>query len=178
MERYWVIGGDYDGPQFGAVQSGTEQVKGPFEDQGRALTAVLGEIQAFLDNETGNGRLKDERALLTTALHDTQAMIGAMVGQLTSAQEDPTNLYKVGQNTTRLLLACGDLLTGWLLLRHAEVAMTALGADTSAKDRAFYEGKIASARFFTTQVLPRLSAERTVVENTDNSLMGVPEESF
>ena len=38
MERYWVIGGDYDGPHFGAVQPGTEQVKGPFEDQGRALT--------------------------------------------------------------------------------------------------------------------------------------------
>nr|MBA2414713.1 acyl-CoA dehydrogenase [Geodermatophilaceae bacterium] len=148
------------------------------KDQGRALTTLLGEIQSFLDNESGNGRLKDERLLLATALGDAQAMVGAMVGQLTSAQEDITNLYKVGQNTTRLLLAFGDLLTGWLLLRHAEVAMAALGADTSARDRAFYEGKIASARFFATQVLPRLSAERTLVENTDNSLMDVPEESF
>jgi len=148
------------------------------KDQGRALTTLLGEIQSFLDNESGNGRLKDERLLLATALGDAQAMVGAMVGQLTSAQEDITNLYKVGQNTTRLLLAFGDLLTGWLLLRHAEVAMSALGADTSARDRAFYEGKIASARFFATQVLPRLSAERTLVENTDNSLMDVPEESF
>jgi alkylation response protein AidB-like acyl-CoA dehydrogenase len=148
------------------------------KDRGRALTALFGEIQSFLENESGNGRLKDERALLRTALGDAQAMVGAMVGQLTSAQEDMTNVYKVGQNTTRLLLAFGDLLTGWLLLRHAEVAMTALGDDTSAKDRAFYEGKIASARFFATQVLPKLSAERGLVENTDNSLMEIAEDSF
>ncbi|MBA2389535.1 MAG: acyl-CoA dehydrogenase [Geodermatophilaceae bacterium] len=148
------------------------------KDQGRALTALLGEIQSFLDNEAGNGRLKAERALLATALSDTQAMVASMVGQLTSAQEDMSNVYKVGQNTTRLLLAFGDLLTGWLLLRHAEVALAAVGGETSAKDRAFYEGKIASARFFAAQVLPRLSAERTLVENTDNSLMEIPEESF
>ena len=47
-----------------------------------------------------------------------------------------TNVYKVGQNTTRLLLACTDLLVGWLLLRQAEVATAALARDdVSAKDR-------------------------------------------
>ncbi|MGI8531233.1 MAG: acyl-CoA dehydrogenase [Geodermatophilaceae bacterium] len=148
------------------------------KDQGRALTAVFARIQGLLDNEPGDGRLKDERALLATALGDVQAMVGAMVGQLTSAQDDMANVYKVGQNTTRLLLALGELLTGWLLLRHAELALAALGADTSAKDRAFYEGKIASARFFATQVLPKLSAERSLVENTDNSLMEIAEQSF
>ena len=34
---------------------------------------------------------------------------------------------------------------------------------------------LAAARSFTTQVLPRLSAERVVVENTDNALMEVDE---
>ena len=37
-----------------------------------------------------------------------------------------TALYKVGQNTSRLLLAAGDLITGWLLLRQSEVALAAL----------------------------------------------------
>ena len=148
------------------------------KDKGQALATVFGEIQSSLDNEAGNGRLKDERALLAIALGDVQAMVGAMVGQLTTAQEDMTNLYKVGQNTTRLLLAFGDLLTGWLLLRHAEVAMAALSEDTSIKDQAFYEGKLASARFFATQVLPRLTAERTLVENTDNALMDMSADAF
>ena len=148
------------------------------KDRGQALTRVLGEVQAFVDNESGNGRLKGERALLAGALSDVQAMLGSMVADLTSAQDDPANLYKVGQNTSRLLLAAGDLLCGWLLLRHAEIALTALGGQTSPRDRDFYEGKIASARFFAAQVLPHLSAERFLVEHTDNDLMDIPESAF
>ncbi|MBA2438037.1 MAG: acyl-CoA dehydrogenase, partial [Acidimicrobiia bacterium] len=147
-------------------------------DGGVALAALLGEIQTFLDGNAGNGRLKEERVLLGTALGDAQAMVGAMVGQLTSAQEDIANVYKVGQNTTRLLLAVGDLVTGWLLLRHAEIAIEALDAGATGKDRHFYDGKVASARFFATQVLPKLSTERSLVDNTDNSLMDIAEEAF
>jgi hypothetical protein len=106
-------------------------------------------------------------------------MVGAMVGFLTSAQEDARNVYKVGQNTTRLLLSLGDLVIGWLLLRQAAVALAALdGGSASARDRAFYEGKVAAARFFATSVLPELAARRAVAEATDNALMDVPEESF
>ena len=100
-----------------------------------------------------------------------------MTGELMSAQEDVANLYKVGQNTTRLLLALGDLTVGWLLLRQAEVALRALGGD-AGKDEAFYQGKVAAASFFARSVLPRLSAERTMAENVDNSLMDVPVEAF
>jgi len=89
---------------------------------------------------------------------------------------DPANVYKVGQNTTRLLLACTDLLVGWLLLRQAEVASAALsGSDVSVRDHSFYEGKVAAARFFATTVLPRISAERAVAEATDIPLMTLDE---
>jgi alkylation response protein AidB-like acyl-CoA dehydrogenase len=149
------------------------------KDRGAALTALLGSIGAFAAGEDGNGRLKEERALLATALADVQAMVGAMVGFLSSAQEDVRNVYKVGQNTTRLLLSLGDLVVGWLLLRQAAVALAALDSGSaSARDRAFYEGKVAAARFFATSVLPELSARRAVAEATDNALMDVPEEAF
>ncbi len=48
----------------------------------------------------------------------------------------------------------------------------------SDRDRSFYEGKLAATRFFATQVLPRLSAERAIVENTDNALMDIDESVF
>jgi len=148
-------------------------------DKGTALGFLNGEIQAFLDNESGNGRLKEERASLAQALRDLQGMLGAMIGFLTSSQDDPRNVYKVGQNTVRLLMSTGDLLVGWLLLRQAEVALAALGEDTtSARDKAFYEGKVAVASFFTKTVLPELSARRAVVEATDNALMDVAEAAF
>ena len=145
------------------------------KDGGVALTWLAGQIQATIDAEAGNGRLKEERAALATALGDVQAMLTAMFGHLAGAQEDLTALYKVGQNTSRLLLATGDLVTAWLLVRQAEVALGALAGEVTAKDRHFYEGKLAAARFFTTQVLPRLSSERVIVEHTDNALMEVDE---
>ncbi|MGZ4549596.1 MAG: acyl-CoA dehydrogenase [Blastococcus sp.] len=148
------------------------------KDGGVALTWLAGQIQATIDAEVGNGRLKEERALLAAALSDVQGMLTAMFGHLTAAQEDMTALYKVAQNTSRLLLAVGDLVTAWLLVRQSEVALAALSGEVSEKDRFFYEGKLAATRFFTTQVLPRLTSERAIVENTDNALMEVDLAAF
>jgi alkylation response protein AidB-like acyl-CoA dehydrogenase len=147
-------------------------------DKGAALAALATEIGEFAGGQDGNGRLKEERALLATALGDVQAMVGAMVGFLMSGQEDVRNVYKVGQNTTRLLLSLGDLVVGWLLVRQAAVAVAALDGTVSDRDRAFYEGKVASARFFATTVLPELTARRAIVEATDNALMDLPEDAF
>src|SRR5712671_3768471 len=43
-------------------------------DKGVALAHLSGQIEEFVRNESGNGRLKAERALLATALADVQAM--------------------------------------------------------------------------------------------------------
>ena len=111
-----------------------------------------------------------------------QAIVGHLVGTLMASDPradggDPRNVYKVGQNTTRLLLAAGDLVIGWLLLREADVALTRL-AEGPGKDETFYRGKVAAARFFARQVLPKLSAERAIAEATDNELMDLDEASF
>ena len=147
-------------------------------DKGRALNALNAAIQETVDSERGNGRLKEERLLLGTALADLQGMLGAMIGQLTSAQEDIRNIYLVGQNTVRLLMSLGDVIVGWLLIRQAEVALDALDAGAAGRDRAFYEGKLGTAHFFAHTVLPELSARREVAERVDLALMNLPEESF
>ena len=94
-------------------------------NQGAALNAVAAEIAQFLDSIADEGRLKDDREAVRAALADVRGMVVAMTGQLASASDDPRNVYKVGQNTTRLLLAAGDLMVGYLLLRQAAVALTA-----------------------------------------------------
>jgi hypothetical protein len=147
-------------------------------DKGQAIAKLSTEIQSFVDSEAGNGRLKEERALLATALADVQAILGAMVTQLTASQEESESIYKVGQNATRLLMSLGDVMIGWLLLRQAEVALAALDAGAAEKDVPFYEGKIGAARFFATTVLPELSARRQVAEGVDNALMELPEAAF
>ncbi|HCT76269.1 MAG TPA: acyl-CoA dehydrogenase, partial [Micromonosporaceae bacterium] len=64
----------------------------------------------------------------------------------------------------------------WLLLRRAQVALEALGSES--KDSAFYAGVVASARFFSREVLPRLSSDRRIIELASLDAMDVPEEAF
>jgi alkylation response protein AidB-like acyl-CoA dehydrogenase len=149
------------------------------KNKGAALGALSAEITEFLESIKDEGRLKEERASVQKALEDFGGIVGAMFQQLMSGQEDVRNVYKVGQNTTRLLLSAGDLMVGYLLLRQAAVALTKLDENgLSDADRAFYEGKPAVARFFALTVLPELAARRLVAEGIDNSLMDVPEAAF
>jgi alkylation response protein AidB-like acyl-CoA dehydrogenase len=148
-------------------------------NKGVALRSVADEITQFLDSIADEGRLKEDREAVRTALGDVQAIVTTMVTTLASTTDDTRNIYKVGQNTTRLLLAAGDLLVGYLLLRQAAVALTRLdAADLSASERAFYEGKPAAAHFFASTVLPELAARRIVAESVDNALMDVEEIAF
>jgi hypothetical protein len=150
-------------------------------DGGTALGSVLAEIRAFAAKDGGNGRLKPERAALAQGADDVEAMVAAMTGFLGQMGEQTEAIYKVGLNTTRLLLALGDLLVGWLLARQAEVALERLDElelSPAAKDRDFYTGKLAAARFFAASVLPRLNADRRITEDTTLDLMDLPEEAF
>ncbi len=146
------------------------------KDNGAALRQLLGEITGFAAAEAGNGRLKLERAALARAVSDVEGMLTSMTGFLSAAMDRPAEIYRVGLNTSRLLLALGDLLIGWLLARQAEVAMRAL--DQGDTDRDFYLGKIGTARFFAATVLPRLAAEREIAERTSLDLMELPETAF
>ena len=161
-----------------AIQSQDFFFRKIVRDGGQAIGHLNKEIQAFLDAGSAGGELKEERALLATALGDLQAMLGAMIGFVMSAQQDPRNTYMVAQQTVRLLMSTGDVLIGWLLLRQAEVALTALAGEVTGRAEVFYQGKIAAAAFFARNILPELTSRRAIVESTDNSLMDVPEEAF
>ena len=148
-------------------------------DQGRAFGVLLAKVREFAAADGGNGRLKAERAALADAAAQVEGIATAMTGYLMASAEQPAEIYKAGLNTTRLLMALGDLVIGWLLLTHAEVALRELDQlDAGAPDHDFYAGKLAAARFFAATVLPRLAAERKVAEETTLDLMDLPEGGF
>ncbi len=148
------------------------------KDQGKSLAFISGQIEEFVKSETGNGRLKAERALLATALEDVQGMAASMTANLMAAQQEITQVYKVGTASVRFLMSVGDLLIGWLLQRQAAVAIEALDAGATGADKSFYEGKIAAASFFAKNMLPLLTSTRSVLENVDNDIMELDEAAF
>ena len=109
------------------------------KDGGRALGLLGKEIQTFA--EAGGAHAEEKQALLK-ALGDLNGIIGVLVGHAMASQEKSEEIYKVGLNTSRALMAVGDIIISWLLLRQADIAAEKLAAG-AGKDADFYTGKIA-----------------------------------
>jgi alkylation response protein AidB-like acyl-CoA dehydrogenase len=148
-------------------------------DQGQTLLWVAGQVKDMVDN--GPDSLADERKSLGQALEDTQGHLGTMVGWLMASMQDEDQrdeVYKTGLQSVSLLNSLAELVIGWLLLRQAEIAQAALDTGPADRDIAFYEGKIAAARYFARTVLPKTRARREAAEIEDGSLMRVPDAAF
>jgi len=148
------------------------------KDQFKAIFFLAAQMTETVKGDEGNGRLHAEREMLGKALEEVQAMVGTMGNWAMASQENVNEIYKVGLNSTRLLMASGDLVIGWLLMRQAEVALAALDAGAPERDRVFYEGKVETAKWFVRNRLPLLAAERAVLDATTLDLMELPEEAF
>ena len=143
------------------------------KDGGRAIGLLGKDIKTFA--ETGCGHAA-EKEMLLKALGDLNGIIATLVAHAMESQTDPEKIYTVGLNTSRCLMAVGDIITAWLLLRQADIALEKI--PTAGKDLEFYNGKIASAKFFVTNYLPHITADRKIVEATDNSIMNISDAAF
>ena len=144
-------------------------------DESTSMNHLIGKIQETIDGGEGFER---EKALLAAALADVKSMSETLTGYMFSSQEDPKNIYKVGLGSVPFLMAFGDLMIGWLLLKHAVIAAAALESGVSDIDKPFYEGKVAAAEFFARNMLPQLSGVRTRIEGIDNGVMDLDEAAF
>jgi alkylation response protein AidB-like acyl-CoA dehydrogenase len=150
-------------------------------DRGVALQHLIAQIERFLDRadtQAARPELAEATAALASALADLQATAGTLTGYLMGSQDSARELYRVGLRSVPFLLAVGDVLIGWLLLRHAAIALDALEHDPTDDDRVFYRGKVVTATFFAKNMLPRLAAERRMAENVDLAVMELREDGF
>jgi len=98
-------------------------------------------------------------------------------------------------NARPYLMIMGDLVVGWKLVQGAGIAYEKLqaiyekaGADENkarqrAEDRknpeaAFYQGKIAVAKYFTANILPTIKARCGAIQSGDRTPIEMLEESF
>ena len=142
-------------------------------DGGRAITLLGKEIGKYASS---GGNMADEKKQLMKALEDVQGMITHMIGVAMESVDDPKQIYKVGLNTSRLLMATGELIIAWLLIQQADIAQTKLA--NPGRDKDFYDGKVASAKFFVRSVLPHIAVERAVVESETGEIMDILESAF
>ena len=126
-------------------------------DGGTALRTLTGEIESFLDAQAGNGQLKEERLALAAALADVRGMLDRVTAWLTAAAGGSRR--RCTRLACRRAGCCSPSVTsssaGCSSARRRSRSRPSGGATVSAADRAFYTGKVASARFFAREVLPQ-----------------------
>lgn len=140
-------------------------------DGGQTLQGLLGQVQRTIEGGEGGDELKDARAQLARSLGDIQGAFMHLAGRLGES------VHHVGLQANRVLMTLAEVVIGWLLIRHAALALARLpGARES--DAAFYRGKVASAQFFAKNVLPASTLTRKLVEASSLDIMELPEEVF
>ena len=144
-------------------------------DQGQTVMKLAEEILGYVKG--GSDTFAPERQALGEALEQVQAHIGVLVSHAMASMQEPREIYKTGLHTNALLESLSEVVIAWLLLEHAETASKALpGAEGS--DIAFYEGKIASARFFVADALPKATIRAAAAQREDGWLMELSDDAF
>jgi hypothetical protein len=73
----------------------------------------------------------------------------------------------------------GHIVCTWMLLKSAVVADSLLGGSQASKmDRAFYQGKIFTARFAVSNLLPQVDALAQTISAWDRSILDIGEAAF
>jgi len=139
-------------------------------DGGATLQGLLSQVRQVAESDQGGKELEAERAALGKALGELETMLGTLMAKLGES------LYHVGLQGNRVLTCVAEVVIGWLLVRHAVVALERTRVNPG--DKAFYAGKLASARWFCREVLPGIGHAARMVENSALDLMEVPEEAF
>lgn len=139
-------------------------------DQTRAVRQLLEEIAQTAAGLAGT-RLELEASLLADAVSTFTKRVDLTVD---TAQSQP-RVAALG--LTPLLLAMGDLVVGWLLLQAAAAAIDRLEGSTGTESGAsadLLKGCVAAGRWFTRQVLTRMSAELAAAALLDEEPLQLP----
>ena len=159
--------------------------------KGTYFMHLLGEMNASIARTKDTPELKDLALDVQNAVNSL-AETGLFFATCGKAGKF---LIPVG-NAYPFLMMMGKIVSAWLLLWQAEIAISKLaqiagekGIDLSDKsglagflkesrDAAFYDGKIKGARYFIKNVLPEIEGTIKAIRSEDLSIMEIANESF
>jgi len=140
--------------------------------EGRAFRAWIEDMTGFAAAGKG-GPFAAEAALLDDAVADILFMVSVYAGV-----EGEDGLL-LPLTSTRFLDCCGEAAIAHLLLEQGVIASEKLkGVKEDHVDYDFYQGKIATARFFAMNFLPNIKGRRRIVEMKDLTAVKMPEAYF
>jgi alkylation response protein AidB-like acyl-CoA dehydrogenase len=140
------------------------------KDGGRAVQAFF----AIVDAECADAKTRPELAKLGEAVEAANAELkAATMWFMANGMANPN---QVGAGAHHYMHIMGIVALGSMWIRMGEVALDALEAGTG--DKAFYEAKVTTARYFGERFCPDAAALRRKIEAGSEAMMALPVEAF
>ncbi|MBU1606691.1 MAG: acyl-CoA dehydrogenase C-terminal domain-containing protein, partial [Alphaproteobacteria bacterium] len=137
---------------------------------GAGIQAFFTMVGEEVEQAKGDEALGPIAEALGKALAEQQA---ATMWFMSNAMQNPNHL---GAGAHHYMHMMGIVTLGFMWLRMAKVAQAKLAE--GADDAAFYETKLATARYFMDRYLPDVGAFRRKIETGSDSMMALGEEAF
>ncbi len=140
------------------------------QNGGRAIQAFF----ALVDGECAAARADAALAPVAERLEKANGELKAAT--MWFMQNGMTNPENVGAGAHHYMHIAGIVALGLMWLRMAKVAGTALA--NGASDKAFYEAKLMTARYYAERFTPDAGALRRKIEAGSEAMMALPIEAF
>jgi butyryl-CoA dehydrogenase len=139
---------------------------------GRYLRRFFHPVQRFLDEQAGVPEMEEYVAPVAKAFGRLQRATAWL------AQEGMKNPDQAGAAATDYLHLFGYTALGYLWARMAKVAHEKLAAGATGEEAAFYQAKLATARFYVARMLPRSSACFAALMSGSEPVMAFADAAF
>ena len=141
---------------------------------GMHLMNVIGDVAKFVAANAEHPALAQEMKILGRAQETVSGAAMKFMGWFQGGR-----MVMVPLNANRFLEMMSELVVGWLLLDQGATAHKALeGLAKDHPDQAFYQGKVASARYYARNVLPGVMAKMELVNIEDDTALTIEDSSF
>jgi hypothetical protein len=141
---------------------------------GKLIGRFVQECNAFGDVLKQNGGYGAEAANFAKAVAGLNTCVGKYLEFFTTGKTDAVLV-----SATRFLHAMSHVLIGKMLLEGALLAEPLLAkAAKESQDAQFYQGKVASARYFSRNLLPVATADMDVIAAGDTTAVDAPDGAF
>lgn len=140
------------------------------QNGGRALRTYMGELRACIETHADDATMSAYTEPLALAVNDLQ---GATTWLMQNALTKPEN---AGAGSVAYMHLMGLVSLGYMWVQIAQAAHAAL--ESGPDDRAFYENKLATARYFFSHMLPETAVHLTRVEAGAENIMALDAAAF
>jgi hypothetical protein len=142
-------------------------------NKGQAFRDLIAEIRLTVEAADNVGGIDDLAGKVASAAVELEKTAGFIAGM--AASDKALTAYS---HAYTFMDVTGDTVMAWMLLWRAVVAGKKLKQGAKGKDAVFYEGQIASARFFLNTILPVTRGKMEVILAADSTATEISEDAF